>query len=151
MTSRITTAPALALFLAVLSACSSDLNGGGNPLGPEMPELPVRTVNVELLELLLHDPYSVESLSRMLFDQVAAEGMRQQANLLHVDLYDEDLVAFARRLEGLEQLNIAYLNDSGFEHHDLPIISAFQLYVRESQMMLEEDGYWIPGSKQVNN
>ena len=144
-------APALALILSVLSACSSDSNGGGNPFGPEMHDPPVKSVNLPVLKLLLHDAYSVEGLSHMLLDQVEAERMRQQANLLAADLDEEELVAFARHLAGLQQLNIAYLNDPGFEYAELPIISALQLYVRESEMVLEDEGYWIPGYNQINN
>ena len=151
MTCRITTASALALILSVLSACSSDSKGGGNPLGPETPDPPARSVTVEVLKLLLHDPYSVEGLSHMLLDQVEAEGMRQQAKLLAADLDVEELVAFADHLAGLQQLNIAYLSDSGFDFHDLPIINALQLYVKESEVVLEEDGYLIPGFKRLNN
>ena len=151
MTSRITTAAALALILSVLSACSSDSKSGGNPFAPEMPDPPAENLNVEMLKLLLHDSYSVERLSRLLLRQVKAEVMRQQANLLAADLEEEELVAFALHLAGLQQLNIAYLGDASFEFRDLPIISALQLYVKESEVVLEEDEYWIPSSKLGSN
>lgn len=110
-------------------------------MGPETPgppvEPPTANVHVDLLERLLHDSYSVEGLSRMLRDQVAAERMRQQANVLAADLDDGQLLAFADHLVRLQRLNIGYINVPGFDSRDLPVISALQLYVSQSEAALE--------------
>ena len=142
------------MIFSMLTACS-DSNGGGNPMGPEMPDPPVQppitSLKVELLERLLHDSYSVKGLSRMLIDRVGAEGMREQANLLAEDLDDEELVAFASHLAGLQQLNIDYVNDPGFGSRDQPVISALQLYMSESGVVLDDgEGNWMIGFKQGN-
>jgi hypothetical protein len=125
--------PALSMLLAasVFVACGES---GADPAGPSEPEIGV--AEAEVLSQLLADPYSVEGLSELLLDQVRAGQMREQVGLLAADLAADRSEALADHLQGLRQLVRDYLDDPDFDFRELPLVTAINLYVVQSEEVL---------------
>lgn len=133
-----------AMLLAVaLAACGSDPpTGPGN--GTQTPPQLTAT-QIQLLEGLLFDSYSVEALMDLLRDSEAAGPLRAEEKRLASDLRDRHYGAFGRTLDRFESAVEAYATGPDFTPGERVVIDALDLYVAESRAVLEDTAIWLPG------